>query len=152
MSNVILPPDVASRVAASQAERQAGITWLFSVDGLHSTQHPPREWRLVQEGNDGRGWRLAAGDHATVIESVSRESDGKRWHHVSMARRDRDPSWAELRAVKEAFIGDREAYIVLPPASRYVNRNPHCLHLFSCLDAQPDGAILPDFTRGTGSL
>jgi hypothetical protein len=112
----------------------------------------PAGWRLIETRADGNAYRLASGGHMTLIESIAREADGRRWHHVSIARPDRDPTWAEALAAKEALIGDREAYLVAPPRSRYVNLHPHALHWFSCLDAAPDGAVLPDFTRGSGSL
>jgi hypothetical protein len=79
-----------------------------------------------------------------VLCSACVESDGKRWIHVSCSRPNRLPSWEELRLVKDTFIGrDRKAIQVLPPASEYVNDNPHVLHLWACLDG--DG--LPDFRK-----
>lgn len=83
----------------------------------------------------------------SVICTGNVESDGKRWLHVSCSRRNRLPSWEELRLVKDTFIGkDRKAISVLPCEGEYVNDHPFVLHLFSCLDG--DG--LPDFrTEGT---
>jgi hypothetical protein len=107
---------------------------------------PPKGFRLLRSGGDGAMYRTVAGGHLAVIESVARESDGRVWHHVSVSRRDRDPTWRELIEVKEAFIGsDREAYIVAPPRERYVNLVDHVLHWWYCLDAVPDGAVLPAF-------
>jgi hypothetical protein len=84
----------------------------------------------------------------TVICSAARERDGRRWLHVSMARPDRLPSWPDVHAVKELFLGaKRRALQVLPPEDEYVNVHPNCLHLWSCLD--DDG--LPDF-RHEGTL
>lgn len=147
-----LSPPARATVLDEQQRRQSWATWSIAVDGLWATTHPPQDWRLMQEGADGRAWRLAAGGHMTVIESVSREADGRRWHHVSVARRDRDPTWLELVAVKEAFIGsERYAYLVAPPRDRYVSLHQHCLHWFSCLDA-PAGAVLPEFSAAGQSL
>lgn len=79
-----------------------------------------------------------------VLCSASVESDGRRWMHVSCSRRNRLPSWEELRMVKDAFIGrERRAIQVLPPDSEYVNTHSFVLHLWSCLDVE----VLPDFRR-----
>jgi hypothetical protein len=75
--------------------------------------------------------------------------DGQKWAHISMSRSDRLPSWADVRKVKDLFIGsDEKAIMVLPPDSEYVNAHPFCFHLFCNLDSDP----LPDFTRGLGIL
>ena len=112
----------------------------------------PTTWRLVDRRLDGYAW-TGPGRHLRVIESTAVELDGHNWHHVSVSRTDRDPTWAELREVKELFVGpDREAYVVLPPASRYVNLHAHALHLWARCDEADDGAVLPDFTRGGGSI
>lgn len=86
-----------------------------------------------------------------VILGCSIEADDRAWLHLSVSHMTRIPSWAELGEAKRAFLGDREAYQVLPPISRYVNINPKVLHLFALLDEHAPTA-LPDFTRGTGAL
>jgi hypothetical protein len=132
-------------LAGIAQERQAEASWAALRDRLPSAAGPPPGWRRIVAGADGAAYRLAAGGHLSVIESVCREADGRRWHHVSVARRDRDPTWAELLDVKRAFIGpDEEAYLVAPPEGRYVNLYRHCLHWWHCLDA-PGGAVLPAF-------
>jgi len=106
----------------------------------------PASWEMVQRSEDGAAFRSA--DGRVVILSGSREQDGNRWLHVSMSRADRLPSWEDLRECKELFIGDRVAVQVFPRKAEYVNIHPNVLHLWSCLDAE----ILPDFTRGSGSI
>lgn len=82
-------------------------------------------------------------DGMSVIAEVRDERDGKLWLHVSCARGDRLPSWEDLKAVKNPFIGkNATALQVLPPEAKYVNVHPHCLHLWTCLD----GEVVPDFT------
>ena len=78
------------------------------------------------------------------------EDDGRAWLHLSVSHQHRIPTWTELGEAKRAFLGDREAYQVLPPISRYVNINAKVLHLFALLDE--NAMVLPDFTRGTGNL
>ena len=137
----------AAAIEAERTRRQPGITWAIYRDRLPSARAVPAGWKLVQEGADGRAYRSIAGGHATVIESVGREADGQVWHHVSLGRKDRRPTWDELAAVKEAFVGNRYAYIVFPPRARYVNLHPNVLHVFSCLEG-PEGRRLPEFSVG----
>lgn len=84
-----------------------------------------------------------------VIVSGAFDLDGKRWLHVSCSRRDRLPSWEDLRAVKDCYIGkEKLAVQVLPQQSRYINIHPYVLHLWHCVDADP----IPDFARGGQSI
>jgi len=64
----------------------------------------------------------------------------KPWRHlsVSCAHPPRVPSWAELAHMKELFLGDEKALLVLPPRAEYVNDHPSVLHLFSGPDELPD--------------
>ena len=104
----------------------------------------PPNWRVVKINWDGVLW-VSGSLGISVILSGNTEQDGKRWLHLSLARRSRLPSWEEVRLVKDLFLGkERLAVQVLPPASRYININPHCLHLWSCVDGDP----VPDFARG----
>jgi len=88
-------------------------------------------------------------DGLNVLISTAEERDGKRWRHVSLSRRDKLPTWEELKRVKDAFLGaEVVALQVLPKASLYVNLHPFVLHLWQCLDGDP----VPDFTRGSGQI
>jgi len=83
-------------------------------------------------------------DGRTVIFSVGRHDDGKRWLHVSLVLQDGLPSYEDLCEVKRIFVGrKRQAIQVFPPAYKHVNIHERCLHLWCCLDG--DG--LPDFGR-----
>lgn len=83
-----------------------------------------------------------------VICSAMREADGKCWMHVSLSRRSRLPSYADMCLVKDTFIGrERLAVQVFARASEHVNIHPNVLHLWSCLDADP----VPDF-RHAGQI
>lgn len=109
----------------------------------------PPHWTIVVMEEDGAKYtsrRLGLG----AILSCAKELDGRAWLHLSVSHRDRIPTWLELRDCKELFLGDREAYSVLPPKRRYVNIHPHVLHLFALLDQ--GATALPDFTHGSGSL
>ncbi len=85
-----------------------------------------------------------------VIRSEALQDDGRWWAHVSVSRRDRKlPTWEQMAELKRLFLGDVEAYMVHPPEARYVNI-AQVLHWFACLD-EP-GGVLPDFTRGAGTI
>lgn len=108
---------------------------------------PPPSWTELER--DVRGGKYANyARRLTVIVSCSIENDGRAWLHLSVSHKARIPTWGEVTLVKEAFLGNREAYQVLPPKERYVNIHPYVLNLFALLD----GEALPDFTRGTGGI
>jgi hypothetical protein len=108
----------------------------------------PPQWRLVQRGEDGASYDCRA-RRLGVIVSCAEELDGRQWIHLSVSHRARIPTWEELVDCKEIFLGQREAYQVLPPRERWVNIHPRVLHLFALHDG---GTVLPDFTQGSGSL
>jgi len=119
----------------------------------------PPGWRgpFSERGSiDGLYWTYepAFGRRLKVILSAAREDDSKLWLHVSVSKWNqagtiqRLPDWEDLKTIKQLFIGEgREAYMVLPKASNYVNLG-EVHHLWVCLD----GEVLPDFTSGTGSI
>ena len=62
----------------------------------------------------------------TII--VSHESSG--WH-VSIARRDRDPTWAEIATVRYRLFPEVAQMVMpLPPLEDYLNVHPRCYHLY----------------------
>ncbi len=109
----------------------------------------PPAWLEIERDPTGAKYK-APSMRLMVIVSCGYERDDRAWIHLSARHRDRIPTWQELAYCKTTFLGEREAYQVLPPKSRYVNLHPHVLHLFALLD--DNGVALPDFTRGTGSL
>lgn len=118
-------------------------------DGWSAPTVMPPAWEIESIMHDG-GRYIAPTLGLVAILSCQIEQDGRAWLHLSVSHRSRVPSWRELREAKEIFIGDREAYQVLPPQARYVNIHPNVLHMFALLE--PGAAALPDFTWGTGSL
>lgn len=112
---------------------------------------PPKDWKELERDDVGSAVGAKYRSYTrrlTVILTCAIEDDGRAWLHLSVSHAERIPTWGELRFVKETFLGDREAYQVMPPKARYVNIHPHCLNVFALLD----GAALPDFTRGTGGI
>ena len=89
-----------------------------------------------------RAWERIP-DGLVVFETLETH-DGMEWLHVSASRDGMLPTWADMREVKQVFLGPkREAYMVLPPDERYINDHPFVLHLWCSID----GPLLPDFRR-----
>ena len=108
----------------------------------------PFAWKKLGDfGEHGGQYRDLSG--LGVIVTAAVEEDGRPWLHVSFSRVDRIPSWEDVIAVKELFVGrDRLAVQVFPPRDEHVNLHPYCLHLWCCLE---DGfRPTPDFRRGGG--
>ena len=65
-----------------------------------------------------------------VISSGDDVNNGG-WEHVSVSTRIRCLKWDEMEKVKQLFWGDQETVLQFHPIkSAYVNRHPHCLHLW----------------------
>lgn len=89
-----------------------------------------------------------------VLWSMSRESDGEIWIHVSLCGRSGPkalylPTYEDVKRVKQDFLGDAWAYQVFPDQRHYINQNPFVLHLWARMDG---AAVLPDFTHGLGTI
>lgn len=65
------------------------------------------------------------------------ELDGDEWVHASLAWRDQDPSYAELKILHESvFTTKRVAYQVFATAENHVNFHEHALHLWGRADGK----------------
>ncbi len=84
-----------------------------------------------QQRDDGAAYKMG------VLRIIA--SWGGGWEHVSVSRKDKCPSWAEMDHVKRLFWDDEETVMQLhPPRSQWVNNYPHCLHLW-----KPIGQEIP---------
>ncbi len=99
----------------------------------------PDDWQFLQRWGDG--YAFAKGGLRVIVDCCEKE-DGNQWIHLSYSRKNWAPSHADTILVKEAFLGNRYAYAVLPPKERYVNIHANCLHLWARLDGTP---VLPHF-------
>lgn len=51
--------------------------------------------------------------------------------HVSVSRKDRYPSWEEIKAVRDKFLpNDKAAMMVLPTSEYFVNAHENCFHVW----------------------
>ena len=117
----------------------------------------PAGWQEVHTGAwtggvSDREYARAYKKHDTVLVlmSCATQTDGKRWLHVSVSRRNKEiPTWQLMCEIKDVFIGpERTALQVMPPRSQWVSIHPGCLHLWACLD----DLLLPDFRAGGQTL
>jgi len=120
----------------------------FAPEKLFPNVLPAHWFELKQvRSRNGMGFQTVGG--LRVLLSVAPEKDGNVWMHASCSREDRLPSWDDIKEMKDLFVGtQRTAIQVLPPEAEYVNQHPNVLHLWSCLTAD----VLPDFTRGAGTI
>jgi hypothetical protein len=111
----------------------------------HLTHLMASGWSLVQIAADGFAARH---NRLRVICSWAKETDGKRWWHVSVTRSDGMlPSYGDMCFVKEHFIGaDRKALHIFASKDKHVNIHATCLHLWHCVDGDP----LPEFSGVIG--
>ena len=105
--------------------------------------YPPDDWHFIDYWERGHVFRHKCG--LCLIIDCEEKTDGKRWVHVSVSRKDWDPSHLDMMRAKLDFLGDHYAYSVYPPDEKYVNVHKHCLHLWAL--AEGDGRALPEFSE-----
>ena len=97
-------------------------------------------------GNYG-AFRVPLAKKAVAIV-IANDGEVCGWQHVSVHVRYADrngkmhmrtPTWDEMCVIKGLFFEPEETVIQFhPPASRYVNQHPHCLHLW-----RPENVEIP---------
>ena len=76
----------------------------------------------------GSGWVHLDGSPAISVIFSNNENG---LEHVSVAIKDRDPTWGEMCHVKDIFWHDEEeCYEIHPRKSEYINLHEHCLHIW----------------------
>ena len=86
---------------------------------------------VIASGDDGFAFQL------NKLRIIASWGDG--WEHVSVSTETRCPTWDEMNHIKDLFWHSDECVIQYhPPANRYVNCHPYCLHLW-----RPIGVELP---------
>jgi hypothetical protein len=101
----------------------------------------PEDWQELIPISIGQRRYMKDNEMYVLVSEELRDDEW--WRHVSFSRRDRLPSWEDLREVKDIFIGkEKIAVQVLPRKSEYVNIAPYVLNIYHRLD---DISPLPDF-------
>lgn len=71
------------------------------------------------------------GDGLRVIASSDETPNHGTLLHVSVSYAHKDPSWEDIKQVRNAFFGeDIDCMMVLPKAADYVNLHPHAFHIW----------------------
>lgn len=66
-----------------------------------------------------------------VLLSIE-DHGGKIVRHVSVSRKDRYPTWDEIKEVRYTFFDEKhDVIMVMPPKSEYVNLHENCFHLWA---------------------
>lgn len=102
----------------------------------------PAGWEVIQAFGDGLAYRHRTG--LRVIVSTAEFEDERTWMHISVSRKDRIPSWDDMKFVKNTFAETCFGYQVFAPPSAHVNIHDFCLHIWVPLSGSP----LPDFGAG----
>ncbi len=79
---------------------------------------------------------------STTLKVIAYDGKADGWEHVSVSLPNRTPNWGEMCFIKGLFWEAEDAVAQFhPPASKYVNLHPHCLHLWKKVGTQFD---MPD--------
>ncbi len=100
----------------------------------------PDGWQYIQRFGDGSAYSYRNG--LRVIVSTGPFPDGRDWMHISVSRKDRIPSYDDLKFVKNTFAEKRFGYQVFPPPGDNVNIHDFCLHVWVPLTGEPP---MPNF-------
>jgi hypothetical protein len=71
------------------------------------------------------------GDGLTVIASLDDTPNHGKLLHVSMSYANKNPSWEDIRCVRDAFFSETiDTMMVLPKSADYVNLHPYTFHIW----------------------
>lgn len=67
-----------------------------------------------------------------VLMSRAVMNNGDSFIHISVSKKHRSVTWADLTKVKNDFLGENEtAYHVIPSKKDYVNLHENCFHIWA---------------------
>lgn len=129
---VITPTTTAGTLCAPAADVPTAAGVLRILRGpagpLVLNEAVPGVRETVDNMLEARGYRTD--DGLTVIVSRDQTPHGSLLH-VSISRRDRYPTWGEIKAIREAFYdADVDVMMVMPKKADYVNLHKNCFHLW----------------------
>lgn len=135
-----------------KAGRPMNSTWTVP-DALPGFERSRPSRAMLSLGMDNRAFRRGK---LTVLITVddyeTGEPGGGVWAHCSLARPDRDPTWREIKEVRDLVFGRESTCLqLLAPASSWLNVHEHCFHLWMRLDAPTVPDALWDQVGADGS-
>lgn len=90
----------------------------------------PKGWKRIEDYVGIA--RYTHKSNLLVLSALEVHGNKEEWFHCSVSRPDRYPSWDDIMAVKNLFIGeDNEAIQVLPKKPEYVNLHKNCFHIWA---------------------
>ena len=105
----------------------------------------PVGWEVIQRFGDGNAYQHSRGLRVIVSTAPFEEDNGREWMHISVSRKERCPSYDDMKFVKMAFAESRFGYMVFPPPSENVNIHEFCLHIWVPLTGE---LPMPNFGAG----
>jgi hypothetical protein len=111
----------------------------------HVPQVLPDGWTILQPWGDGFAYKYRNGIRVIVSTGDWPEGSGQDWMHISVSRKDRLPSWDDMKFVKNTFAEKYFGYQVFAPPSAHVNIHDFCLHIWVPLTGEPP---IPNFGSG----
>jgi hypothetical protein len=128
------------------------MSWVMptSLPGFQRHRAPSA---LAQLDHESRFFRRGKLTVALTVDDYETGEPGQGvWAHCSLARPDRDPTWGEIKEVRDLVFGRESTVVqVLAPASCWLNVHEHCFHLWMRLDAPTVPEALYDQIGADGS-
>jgi hypothetical protein len=113
-------------VGTGSNRRSAGGNVSDRIGRTPIIERPDLAERLPSDMRD-IGARMFMMNGCSII--LTRDPPDNLWH-ISIARRDRDPTWDEIATARYRLLPEvPEMVMHLPPISEYVNLHAHCFHL-----------------------
>lgn len=97
----------------------------------------PHGWKEVYSPI-GKAFRKETSS-LTVISSLDKMKDGILALHVSVSRAKKLPTWEDLKAVKNVFMGPEvDAFHIIPAVSDHLNLHNYTMHLWMVVDIKEE--------------
>ena len=121
-------------------EKQDALSFFLSTEDEQRLKLQPIRDNYSETS---RAYRVRADNCQWMLILVSIATyEDRLWLHVSYSLANSIPSYEQSCWVKKNIVGaDRKAIMVFPQEAEHCNLHSNCLHLWSCLEADP----LPDF-------
>jgi hypothetical protein len=136
MAKIFYPPGVYSDPLRAELPRQLPREWTQIVEAIS------HEYRADLDGKVYACFHRVTDDLRVIVDVGATE--GQRFLRVGALYPERMPTWTELCAIKDLFIGpERYAFQVHPPTSQHVSISHNMLHLWCPLSGWPFPDLRP---------
>lgn len=149
--SLVMPMFALATTVEDLAQEVAYLNKL--LDGLN-----PKHWEvrnlafmptLVARYNVNRGLAVIA----SIEDHGRADAAGGLWHHLSVSRSKRHPSWDDIVYVRGQFAGPEALMVhLVPPASQHVNAHEHTFHLWRQLAGPEVTKAFHDWMEATDTV